>query len=143
MIKGAKNKRILIPKNSIKTPSKSSERKVKKGKKRKGAESCRIEKYIKNAQKFLQPGNSLHVVTQDNIRSTKSKSNHKSDLNTLSVHNQDSAQFATIDSTKIKIFKKNKRMNISNLTKKIKKKKNIEKITSGEYQMDSDINLTN
>lgn len=143
MIKGAKNKHIIIPKNSIKTPSKSTERKVKKAKKRKGAESCRIEKYLKNAKKFLHPGNSLAGITNDGLRSTASKSNHKSDLNTLSMNNQDSAQFATIDSTKIKIFKKNKRMNISNLSKKIKKKKATDKIKSGEYQMETNINLTN
>lgn len=119
MIKGAKNKRILIPKNSIKTPSKSSENKVRKGKKRKGAESCRIEKYLKNVEKFNYPGSSLSIL------------------------NQDSTHFATIDSHNIKIFKKNKKVNISNLSKKIKKRQDTESIKSGEYQVDSVINLTN
>ena len=119
MIKGNKNKRILIPKNSIKTPSKSTANKAKKGKKRKGAESCRIEKYLKRAEKFSYPGSSLSIL------------------------NQDSTQFATIDSNKIKVFKKNKIINASNLNKKIKNRKEIQSIKSGEYNMDGEINLTN
>lgn len=121
MIKGAKNKRILIPKNSIKTPSKSTENKAKKNKKRKGAESCRIEKYLKNAEKFHYPGGSSQ-----------------------SIHNQDSTHFATIDSNKVKILKKNKIINTSNLSRKIKKRKEIDSIKSGEFQMENtDINLSN
>jgi hypothetical protein len=113
MLKADKNKRILISKNSIKTPSKSSELKHKKKKKGKGAESCRIEKYLKNADKFSYPGSSL------------------------SIHNQDSKQFATIDSSKVKIFQKNKLVNISNLSKNIKKRKDLSSVKSGEYQMDA------
>lgn len=121
MIKGAKNKRILIPKNSIKTPSKSSENKNRKRKQiRKGAESCRIEKYLKNAEKFSYPGSSL------------------------SIQHPESTQFATIDSNKMKIFKKNKIINNTNISKKIKKKKKyISSMKSGEYQMSTEINLTN
>ena len=119
MMKGAKNKRILIPKNSIKTPSKSTENKVRKGKKRKGAESWRIEKYLKNVEKFSYPGSSL------------------------SIQHQDSTQFATIDSNKMKIFKKNKIINTTNLSKKIKKRKETKKFKSGEYQLGSEINITN
>lgn len=119
MMKGAKNKRILIPKNSIKTPSKSSERKGKKYKRGKGAESCRIEKYLKNADKFNYPGSSL------------------------SMQNTDSMQFATIDSTKIKIFKKNKLTNMTNLSKKIRKRKDYSSVKSGEYNVDGILNLGN
>ena len=120
MVKGSKDKRILIPKNSIKSPSKNSENKAKKRKnKARGPESCRIEKYMKNVNKFNYPSSSL------------------------SIQDKDSTQFATIDSKKIKMSKKNKKMNISNLSKKIKSRKDTESIKSGEYLMDNGINLTN
>ncbi|CAI2385207.1 unnamed protein product [Moneuplotes crassus] len=119
MIKGEKNKRILIPKNSIKTPSKSSKKKGLKGKVRKGAESCRIEKYLKNAEKFSYPGSSL------------------------SIQHAESTQLSTIDSKKMKIFQKNKIFNSTNLSKMIKKKKYSRKMKSGEYRLGSEINLTN
>lgn len=80
IVKGSINNRILIPKNYIKTPSKSTEAKIKK-KKAKGAESCRIEKYLKNVEKFTYPGSSL------------------------STHMPDGVQFATIDSKRLSTSK--------------------------------------
>lgn len=112
MIKGNKDKRILIPKNSIKSPNKNSENKLKKRKnKTRGPESWRIEKYIKNAEKFNYPGSSL------------------------SINDRDSVQFATIDNKKVKLFKKSKNVSITNVSKKIKQRKDTESIKSGKQVM--------
>lgn len=53
------------------------------------------------------------------------------------IHNQDSTLFSTIDSKKIKIAKKNRKVNVSNLNKKHRPSQ----VT--EYQPDSGINLMN
>lgn len=83
-----------------------------------GAESWRIEKYLKNAEKFNYPGSSLSNQAQESLH------------------------FATIDNKSLNNVKKWIKLTSATLAKNLNKK-DTESIKSGEYNIENWINLIN